>query len=233
MYQSWRDLLFAHWRIEPDEIQRTLPRGLTVDTFDGAAWLGIVAFYMRNIRWRGTPALPWLSNFLELNIRTYVHDDRGRPGIWFYSLDCNRALAVWGAKTFFHLPYRQAQMTAPSQPGRAAAIEYSSQVCNTDLTCRTTYRLGNNSREETPGTFGFFLVERYLLFAADRRGRLFSGQVHHRAYPIVDATLDAWSSNLLAGQGFNSDETRPEHLCGSRGVDVQVFALERVEEIGD
>jgi hypothetical protein len=135
-------------------------------------------------------------------------------------------LAVWGAKTFFHLPYRQARMTAPSPPGRAATVEYSSRVRGTDFECRATYCLGNQAREETPGTFGFFLVERYLLFAADRDGRLYTGQVHHRPYPMVDASLDAWSSNLLAGHGFTIDESRPDHVCGTRGVDVQVFALE-------
>ena len=106
MHHAWRDLLFLHWRVDPERIQRTLPPGLTVDVFDGAAYVGIVPFFMCDIRPRGLPAMPGLSNFMELNVRTYVHDAQGTPGVWFYSLDCNSRLTVWGARRFFHLPYR-------------------------------------------------------------------------------------------------------------------------------
>ncbi|MFG0295490.1 MAG: YqjF family protein, partial [Maioricimonas sp. JB045] len=105
MYQSWQELLFLHWRIDTDIIQRTLPAGLHVDTCDGAAWLGVVPFLMRNIRPWWFCSVPGISNFLELNLRTYVCDDAGRPGVWFYSLDASQPLAVWAARTFFHLPY--------------------------------------------------------------------------------------------------------------------------------
>src|SRR5438105_3699987 len=88
MYHTWRDLLFLHWRVEPERIQRTLPPGLFVDTYDGAAWVGVVPFFMRNIRPWWLPCIPGLSNFMELNLRTYVYDAAGTPGVWFYALDC-------------------------------------------------------------------------------------------------------------------------------------------------
>ncbi len=110
MHQRWRALLFAHWRIDPDAIQKTLPVGLHVDTCDGSAWLGVVPFFMDAVRPAFLPALPWLSWFQELNVRTYVHDEKGVPGVWFYSLDCNQPLAVAIARTLFHLNYRHAAM---------------------------------------------------------------------------------------------------------------------------
>lgn len=112
MHQRWEKLAFLHWRWDPAEIQRTLPRGLFVDMFEGNAWLAIVPFYMRGIRPRFLPSVPRISDFLELNVRTYVHDAAGRPGVWFYSLDCNQPLAVWTARTFFRLPYQHARMQA-------------------------------------------------------------------------------------------------------------------------
>nr|WP_256199118.1 DUF2071 domain-containing protein [Verrucomicrobium spinosum] len=118
MYQTWSHLLFLHWEWDAAAIQRTLPSGLHVDTFGGSAWVGLVPFFMRNIRPRYLPAVPWVSYFLELNVRTYVHDDEGRPGVWFYSLDCNQPLAVWTAQTFFHLPYQHARMTAEFGTGK-------------------------------------------------------------------------------------------------------------------
>lgn len=101
MRQRWEKLLFLHWAWDAAEVQRTLPLGLTVDTFEGRAWLGVVPFFMRDVRPAWVPSVPGISNFLELNVRTYVFDGRGRPGIWFYSLDCNQRLAVRAARTFF------------------------------------------------------------------------------------------------------------------------------------
>ena len=223
MRQSWQSLLFAHWRVDPERIQRTLPAGLHVDTFDGSAYIGVVPFFMRNVRPWWSPSLPWFSNFLELNVRTYVHDAAGTPGVWFYSLDCDQPLAVWGAQTFYHLPYRNAVMRA-DQTGDATT--YHSQVKRTDLRCDVHYELGREVREAATGSLDFFLVERYVLFAAARDGRLFTGRVCHRPYPLVAATVSDWRSNLLAPHDFGLDESQPQLLHGSPGVDVEVFSLE-------
>jgi uncharacterized protein len=122
MYQQWRDLLFLHWEYSTATIQATLPDGLYVDTFDGKAYLGVVPFFMRNIRPRYLPTVPGISNFMELNLRTYVHDREGVPGVWFYSLDANQHLAVKIARRFFHLPYVFAHMnliSAVEEVGKA------------------------------------------------------------------------------------------------------------------
>src|SRR3954470_607640 len=92
--QRWEELLFLHWRWDPDAVQATLPPGLTVDTCQGAAWLGLVPLFMRNVHPRFVPAVSWMSDFLEVNLRTYVFDSRGRPGIYFYSLDCDQPVVV-------------------------------------------------------------------------------------------------------------------------------------------
>ncbi len=230
MYQTWTDLLFAHWRVESERVQRTLPKGLYVDAFDGAAYVGVVPFFMRNIRPRGLPAVPGISNFLELNLRTYVYDEAGVPGVWFYSLDCNQPLAVWTARTFFHLPYRHARMTAERS---GDAVAYASTVRGTSLRCELTYALQPTTAEARSESLEYFLVERYLLYSAAADGRLFTGQVHHRPYPIAAATIVGtgaarpWACNLLAEHDFGLDPARPDHVCGSPGVDVEVFGLRR------
>ena len=110
MWQRWDDLLFLHWEFDPRVIQATLPPGLTVDTHAGRAWVGVVPFRMAAVRPRVLPPVPGLSWFWELNVRTYVRDVRGRPGVWFYSLDCDQPLACAIARRFFHLNYRDADM---------------------------------------------------------------------------------------------------------------------------
>ena len=104
MYQTWSDLLFLHWEWDATEIQRTLPPGLFVDTFGGKAYLAVTPFFMNNVRASFLPEIPGTANFMELNVRTYVYDQTGRAGVWFYSLDCNQSLAALLARTFFPSP---------------------------------------------------------------------------------------------------------------------------------
>ncbi len=108
----WEQLLFLHWAWDARQIQKTLPQGLFVDTFDGKGWLAIVPFFMKRVHPRGLPCVPWLSDFLELNVRTYVYNHAGRPGVWFYSLLCNQPLAVQLARRCFHLNYVHTRMNA-------------------------------------------------------------------------------------------------------------------------
>src|SRR6267143_4420167 len=123
MAQSWHDLLFAHWQVDVIVLRSLLPSELQIDTFEGSAWLAVVPFRMTGVRLRGTPALPWLSVFPELNVRTYVTCD-GKPGVWFFSLDAGNPLAVTIARAWFHLPYFRAQMFCEEQRGW---IEYASE----------------------------------------------------------------------------------------------------------
>src|SRR5580700_9555767 len=89
-YQSWHDLLFVHWQVPADSCQRLLPSGLSVDTWQGDAWIGLVAFHMSGVRPRWAPAIPYLSAFAETNLRTYVRSGDNEPGVWFFSLEAAR-----------------------------------------------------------------------------------------------------------------------------------------------
>jgi uncharacterized protein YqjF (DUF2071 family) len=109
MRQTWHDLLFAHWPVSYDAMRPLVPAQLELDPFDGRCWVGVVPFRMSGIRGRGTPAVPGLSRFPELNVRTYVTHG-GKPGVYFFSLDAANLLAVWAARKFYHLPYFYADM---------------------------------------------------------------------------------------------------------------------------
>ena len=126
-YQTWRDLLFLHWRVPVEEIQALLPAELTVDTFEGEAWVGIVPFKMRNIRPRWSPAIPGISNFYETNVRTYVHQQGKNPGVWFFSLDASSNLAVKIARWKWNLNYFKALMPQHLASGHFAIRESSSE----------------------------------------------------------------------------------------------------------
>lgn len=234
MWQRWTDLLFLHWKVAPEEVRKTLPPGLTVDVFDGAAWVGIVPFYMKDVRPAGVPALPWISHFLELNVRTYVRDEAGRPGVWFYSLDCNRGPAVELARRAFKLSYQHARMASQRQPG--GWIDYQCRRLpgrwqKAELPpgeARFRYRPAGEIRTAAPDSLDCFLTERYRLFAWDAAKRqLHTGEVWHEPYPLQEAEVEAWSTLPAAWNQTVALEGPPVTRHFSPGVEVGVFPLRK------
>jgi len=223
MYQRWENLLFLHWAVDPDLIQRTLPPGLHADTFDGQSWLGIVPFAMRGARPAGLPAVGPISNFLELNVRTYVHDDRGIPGVWFYSLDCNQPVAVIIARMFFALPYQHARMHADF----GALTDYRSLRRGTSKEARFVWQAHGSAQTAAPDTLEFFLLERYHLYSL-RRGTLLRGTVAHAPYEFRAARVEKLSGIPATLAGFSDLGPSPRHICHSDGVDVRILGLESV-----
>lgn len=218
MRQSWRDLSFLHFSCPVEAIQPLLPSGLRVDSYDGRAWVGLVPFRMHGIRLPWAPAVPWLSAFPETNVRTYVHRKGEEPGVWFFSLDAARWLACKYARGAFCLPYHHARMSVRA----GSEIHYRSEREGAVLDVRV--RPGKALQTPEPGSLEFFLVERYLLYA-QRPDGLYTGRVFHPPYPLQELELLACDETLFRANGI---ERRPfEHLCFSKGVDVEVFSLER------
>ena len=223
MRHRWESLLFLHWRVPAALIQQTLPAGVTVDTYDGHAYVAIVPFFMRNVRLVGLPAVPWLSHFHELNVRTYAYDSDGVPGVWFYSLSCDQPLAVFAARAFAGLNYVNASMASM----RGEAIDYSCRRAGSTVTARYRYRARGDARSAEPGSLEFFLVERYYLFAM-RRGSLIRGQVAHQPYAIRDAEVQEWSAEPAHLDGFGGIADEPVHICYADAVDVNIYAAEEI-----
>lgn len=224
MLQSWRDLLFLHFPVEPSVVQATLPAGLTVDTFSDAdgvekAWVGLVPFRMEGIRFRGQPAVPGLSAFPETNVRTYVHRDGADPGVWFYSLEAANPFACAYARQRYRLPYWWARMRMIREND---SIRYVSRRLRGGVGIRATWSLSEPIASAAPGSFEFFLVERYLLYAAIG-SRLFSGRVHHAPYPLRAVASYDVEESLVCAAGL--PESRFLHALASEGVDVEVFPL--------
>lgn len=227
MHQAWRELLFLHWEWDPRELQRRLPRGLHLDTFEGRAFLGVVPFFMDAIRPAFLPPVPGLSWFMELNLRTYVHGEDGTPGVWFFSLDCNQAIAVQLARSLFRLPYQHARMKSLRE--NDGTVRYQSQRIGSGRPSSYRYQSQGTAQPTQPGTLEFFLLERYWLFAS-RKGRLYRGQVHHPPYAAWEMNCSTDGTDpLFELNGFESPARPPDHVIGSPGVQVEVFGLQRAD----
>jgi len=219
-YQSWRSLLFLHWPVPCDQLRRLVPEELSLDLYQDTAYLGIVLFGMQDVRHRSCP--PFLSfNFLEANVRTYVHY-RGNPGIYFLSLDANSRLAVWGARTAWSLPYHHSRMEMRS--GNEETV-FDIRRSSSSAFHRTRYRLGAVLPPSEPGTLEHFLLERYWLFVR-HRGRLCKAQVHHHPYPSQEAHLLEFEDQLRASAGLHELHGDPPLVLFSEGVDTEVFGLQ-------
>lgn len=226
MQQVWHDLLFAHWAVAAKDLRPLIPAQLEIDTLDGSAWIGVVPFRMSGVRMRGPLGWRAFAPFPELNVRTYVVED-GKPGVWFFSLDAASALAVWGARRFFHLPYFLAQMKCEERGGW---IEYSSTREKTARPAKLLgrYRAIGDVLPAKPGSIEHFLAERYCLYTADRRGRIILCEIHHPPWPLQTAEAELEENSMAAAAGIAVAERSPELLHFSRRQDVVVWAPRRL-----
>ncbi len=232
MKQTWHDLLFAHWPVDAAALRPLIPEPLRIDVFGGQAWLGVVPFRMSGVRLRGALGLPGFPPFPELNVRTYVVRD-GKPGVWFFSLDAANALAVFGARKIFHLPYFLAEMRCEEEAGW---ISYASSRKRRDAGAefvpaimRARYRAIGELFTAQPGSIEHFLAERYCLYTADKRGRIIRCEIHHPPWPLQLAEASFQENTMVTAAGIAIADSPAELLHFSRRQDVVVWAPRRLE----
>lgn len=216
--QTWLDLAFLHYKVDAQELRRVVPEWLDVDTFDGDAWIGIVPFRMYDVMIGKLPMVPILSTFPELNVRTYV-TYRGEPGVWFFSLDATRWLAVKVARILTGLPYHHANMTHDCT---TSGVHFTSSRKSSGVGVRGWYKAVGEVRLATPGSFEYWSTERYRLYAVRKHRRL-SIDVQHPHWPLQNCEFDMTVHRALVPQAMNIDMTSPRALY-SAGVKVLTSA---------
>ena len=219
MKQTWHDLLFAHWPMPPAEVQALVPSEVTLDIHDGHAWVGVIPFWMSGVRGRGIPALPGLSRFPELNVRTYV-TYKGKPGVYFFSLDAANQSAVWAARRFFRLPYFQASMSARDDAG---AIHYHSQRKGVAAEFRGRYHPIAPVCRSEKNSLEYFLTERYCLYTV-RDGNVYRCEIHHLPWPLQNAQATIEVNTMAAAAGIHLPERAP-FLHFAKRLDVLIWPL--------
>lgn len=227
----WHDLALLHWPVSRQQLQRWIPPQLEIDTYDGEAWLGIVPFRMAGVRFRFAPPLPGGAAFPELNVRTYVSDGC-RRGVWFLTLDAASRLAVWGARTTYYLNYHHARMSLTTAGSavrfsnvrndrRAAAAEFVADY----------WPQGPVATPQT-GTLESWFVNRYCLYAADRRGRVFRSDIDHAPWPLQPAAVNIARCTMTDGLKIDLPN-RPPLAHFSRRIDAVAWPLEAVHRSRD
>lgn len=223
MTQTWHALLFAHWPCSPALLAKVLPPPIDLDLHNGLAWVGIVPFLMTNVTLRGVSAIPWLSTFEELNVRTYVRVD-DKPGVYFFSLDAARLIAVASAR-LLGLPYHWASMQVTR---KGDDVRYASRRRSfTNATFVATYRPTGPAFSPVRGSLEYFLTERYCLYACDVRKRPYRLDIHHSRWQLQTAEATIVENNLTRAAGLDLPAATPL-LHFARRQDVVAWAPEHI-----
>ena len=227
MTQRWSDVLFMHWPVAADLLRARVPRGLELDLREGTAWLTITPLYLSHVRLRGMPALPWISKFAEINVRTYVTRE-GRPGVFFLSLDAASTLAVLGARALYHLPYFRAEMTVSRQAN--GAIEYRSRRRTNAAPANftATYAPEGSAIHADHGSLDYWLTERYCLYSVDPGGAIYRGEIHHLRWPLQRVHAEIGENTMASAAGITLSAD-PPRLRFARRLDVVVWDKDRVD----
>ncbi|WP_181691834.1 YqjF family protein [Natronomonas sp. LN261] len=224
----WRDLLFAHWAVDPETVDRALPDGLSVDTHGGDAYLGVVPFVMADIRPTGSPIG---LEFDELNLRTYVTVE-GRPGVYFFALDADDRVGVGLARRLFRLPYYRASMAVETRgEGRSREVSFRSRRLTRNAPPARfdgVYGPDEPFSKPDPGSIEAFLTERYRFYTATDDGRIYHGDIDHEPWRLASAWAELHENTLFDANGFDRPESGPT-LHFAAPIDVSAGRLRRFD----
>jgi uncharacterized protein YqjF (DUF2071 family) len=214
-YQEWNNAIFLHWQVELNDIIKFVPKELEIDLFEGKPWVSLVAFTMEKIRPNYLPSFPPISNFDEINIRTYVKSNN-KTGVYFLSIEGGKILSCKIAKSISELPYRYSSIERTDNQFASSNIEFNDKL-NIEFT------IGKELKEKTK--LDEWLTERYALFQ-DTKASINEFEIHHLEWPINEIELERFD---LDYQRFdNLLDNKPNKIQYSKGV--KVLAWEKIEK---
>ena len=218
--QRWSELAYFHWPYEPAAVQRLLPAGLRVDTFDGAAWVGLIPFEMHDVQFGRLPPMRRLGTFIEVNVRTYVIDALGRRAVWFFSLDVPRAAPVAVARSVFGLPYCWARAEHTVDGDRHHYETQRRWPAHQQAGADICFRVAAALPDSETTALDHFLYARWAM-VAERRRQLSYGRVDHQRWPLHRVDGVEIDQTLIEAAGLPTPDGEP-HAHYSPGVDVRI-----------
>ena len=199
MGQTWERLLFAHWRVDEEQLRKVVHPSIPIDTFDGSPWVGLTPFTVTGFHPRAMPPPPLVSSFHEINVRTYTTVD-DKPGIYFLSLDAASKAAVHAARKLYRIPYFHAEIEAEHDH----AVHYRSERKQGPPAAFTAeYRPTGEAFVAEPGSFEHWAAERYCLYTLDDQQRINRGDIHHPPWPLHEATVAIARNTMTAPYGID------------------------------
>ncbi|MER6629310.1 DUF2071 domain-containing protein [Streptomyces sp. NPDC000987] len=213
--QSWLDLTFLHWTVDPADVARLLPSGAVPDTLDGVTYVGLVAFRMHRVGWLRLPGVPYLGTFPETNVRLYSVDAHGRRGVVFRSLDASRLIPVAVGRLGFRMPYLWSRMDIRHDGDTVTYTSSRRWPGPRGARSRITVRTGE--RVEEPTELEHFLTARWGMHGAFFGRSMYLPNAHPR-WPLHRAELVECDEDLVTAAGLPAPEGEPVSVLYSPGV---------------
>lgn len=218
-YQEWNKSLFMHWTVDPAIIEPLIPADITLDLFEGKAWVSVVAFTMQKIRPRHLPFFKPISDFHEINVRTYVTKNN-KPGVYFINIEAQKAVSVFLSRNISGLPYEKAVMHRKEQP---ALCIYTSSNLPKKFHLHAEYEITKKDITKTP--LDLFLTERYCLYVPVQN-QFYRYNIHHVAWPLQAVTIHKLTLQYQIGHFWVNSNTPPLLSHYSEGVKVVAWSRE-------
>lgn len=219
MKQTWSDILFVHYPVKRELLERLIPKALTLDTLDGYGWVTIVPYLTSTMRMKGLPAIPGMQSFPGYNIRTYVTFN-GKTGVYFFGLTAANWISANMAKIFFNLPYYYVAMNFRRQGNR---IEFGGETIGEDaLICQ--YKPITEKFLARKGSLDEWLVERYCLYTTNQKGEPLRCDILHQPWLLQKAEASFFHNELLSKYKILPESTDPI-LHFSNKVVVRIWPL--------
>ena len=220
--QQWLEFFSLHWAYSPEVVQALLPPELTVDTFDGRAWVGLTPLLMNDVAPRGVPALPWLGRFPEINLRTYVRAPDGEDGLWFFSLEAARLPFVLAARSLYGVPYVWASMRIERPEERVRRWESRRRwPGSTGALVDVTLEAGEPIPEGDITEKDMWLTGRWRAYSVHPVAGLLTTDVGHPPWPLHRARVRHLEETVLAAAGL-PPRADPPLVHFSPGVDIRL-----------
>ena len=199
--------------------------GLSLDLFEGSAWVSITPFEMSRVALRGIPE-PARVRVPGTQCAHLCNGRRPTRDLVFLSRRSS-AIAVIASRAAYRLPYHRASM-AIADAGSSIdfrSIRRSSRLVVAQL--HVKYAKGTGAAPAVAGSLDAFLVERYCLYAVDSRQRVYRGEIHHRSWLLHNAEADIHTNSYAAINGIQLPPLLP--LCHySEMIDVVAYPLQRI-----
>ncbi|TVR52720.1 MAG: DUF2071 domain-containing protein [Puniceicoccaceae bacterium] len=226
--QSWSHLLLMHWPVPAPLVRPLLPEVLELDLFEGSAWIGLTPFTVGSVAPPIGPGWPALTSFHEINLRTFVRC-RGRPGVWFFSLDASSLMAVWLARMLYHLPYYRARIERGRRGDSFRFVGERRHPRVPRVAIEIAWMAGRPSPAPRPGSRLWFLTERYRVFARER-GWIYECELRHPRWKLREARLGTFECDLFEAAGLPLPE-EPPLLHHAEEVPVDIGRIRRCAAI--
>ncbi|WP_438426262.1 YqjF family protein [Aquimarina macrocephali] len=217
-YQEWNNTIFIHWQVELSELQKFVPKELEIDLFEGKPWISLVAFTMEKIRPKNLPAFPPISNFDEINIRTYVKSNT-KTGVYFLSIEGGTNLSCKIAKKISELPYRYSKIKRSKNQYLSINPEFKDEL---DILFSIGEEITDKSALDT------WLTERYALFQ-DTKKSINEFEIHHLEWPI--RKIEVTNLKVNYSRFDKLIKSKPDKIQYSKGVKVIAWGKNKKERI--